>query len=45
MNEEIMAHTTTGVACKILLNPWNTSATLTPNPVVLSLAILLCYRI
>jgi len=36
MNEEITAHTTAGVPCKLLLNPWNTSATLTPKPVILS---------
>jgi hypothetical protein len=43
MNEEIMVHTTVGVPCKLLLNPWNTSATLTPKPVVLSVIFLPCY--
>jgi len=42
MNEEITAHTTAGVPCKLLLNPWNTSATLTPKPVIL-FGQMLCY--
>jgi hypothetical protein len=42
MNEEITAHTTAGVPCKLLLHPWNTSVTLTPKPVILSGQIL-CY--
>jgi hypothetical protein len=41
MSEEIMAHTTVGVPCRRLLNPWNTAVTLTPKPVVLFVTIFL----
>jgi hypothetical protein len=41
MSEEIMAHTTVGVPYTRLLNPWNTSVTPIPKPVVLSVTIFL----